>query len=119
MLVQQQAPIDQRAPVAPEVQEENEIMVLGVNRNQYAQDSSGEDDENEDFTDMKIFQFNERLNNRYPRFLRKSDEVKTENGFVWCRQDRDREDNKMKCSYPSPVPTRGNCVMCGRSGALG
>ena len=116
MLVQQQAPIDQQAPVAPE---ENEVMVLGVNRNQYAQDSSDEDDENEDFSDMRIFQFDEQATKRYPRFLRKSDEVKAENGFVWRRQDLNSEDNKLKCSYSRPVPTRGNCVMCGRSGALG
>ena len=31
----------------------------------------------------------------------------------------ENENNREKCSYVSPVPTHGNCVMCGRSGALG
>ena len=120
MLVQQQAPVDQEAPVAPEVQRENDREnVLGVNRNPYAQDLSDEDDENREFTDTRIFQFEETINDRYPMFLRRSDEVKAANGFVWCRQDAENANNMEKCSYVSPVPTRGNCVMCGRSGALG
>ena len=109
----EQPPVEnQEAPRAPMVRREND---LDVSRNTNTQYSS---EENE-YTDMRIYQFDEMTNNRYPRFLRKSDEVKAENGFVWCRCDTDNRDNFKKCSYPSPVPTRGNCVMCGRSGALG
>ena len=108
-----QPPVNQEAPAAIRGND------LGISSNPYAQDSSDEDDEDREFTDTRIFQFEETISDRYPMFLRRSDEIKAANGFVWRRQDLNSEDNMMKCSYSRPVPTRGNCVMCGRSGALG
>ena len=55
----------------------------------------------------------------YPRILRAQDEVRAKNGYVWLATDRSRESNALKCTYDRPVPSRGNCVMCGRSGPLG
>ena len=107
MLVEQQPPIENRAPI-----QGRDLVV-----NPSTQGSSEEGDEN--ITDTRIYQFEENTSERYPRFLRRSDEVKAENGFIWCRCDANREENFLKCSYSVPVPTRGNCVMCGRSGALG
>ena len=55
----------------------------------------------------------------YPSTLRPQDEVRAQNGYVWLPEDRSRDTNWAKCTYLRPVPTRGNCVICGRSGPLG
>ena len=55
----------------------------------------------------------------YPDVLQARDEVRARNGYVWLDDDRLRQANIEKCTYIRPVPTRGNCVRCGRSGPLG
>ena len=59
----EQPPVEnQEAPRAPMVRREND---LDVSRNTNTQYSS---EENE-YTDMRIYQFDEMTNNRYPRFV--------------------------------------------------
>ena len=55
----------------------------------------------------------------YPDVLLACDEVQAQNGYVWLDEDWLREANIAKCTYIRPVPTRGNCVRCARSGPLG
>ena len=55
----------------------------------------------------------------YPITLHPEDEVRAYNGYVLLPEDCRRNANINKCTYLRPVPTRGNCVMCGRSGPLG
>ena len=77
--------------------------------------SSDEDDEDDNQPGSWIFPHGQD----YPRFLRPRDEVRPRNGFVWQPTDRTRRRNIGKCTYIRPLPSRGNCVMCGRSGPLG
>ena len=117
MIVENQ-PAENQPP--PEVRRNPEDNSLDVGGNPYAQESSDEDDDvRQDLIDTRIFQFKMNTNAEYPLFIRGCDEVKAKNGFIWCRSDTERAKNIEKCSYVRPVPTRGNCVMCGRSGALG
>ena len=39
--------------------------------------------------------------------------------YVFTQFDKERKKNITNCSYERPLPTRGNCVLCGRSGPLG
>ena len=55
----------------------------------------------------------------YPDILLPRDEVRARNGYVWLDEDWMRKCNIDKCTYLRPVPTRGNCVRCGKSGPLG
>ena len=74
-------------------------------------------DENKDDNqpDVRIFQ----APPGYPFYLQAKDEVKARNGYIFTQFDKERKKNIANCSYERPLPTRGNCVMCGRSGPLG
>jgi len=77
--------------------------------------SSDEEDEDDNQPGSWIFPHDQN----YPTFLLPRDEVRPRNGFVWLPSDRTRRRNIEKCTYIRPLPSRGNCVMCGRSGPLG
>ena len=77
--------------------------------------SSTDEDDDDNQPDSCIFP-HER---GYPKFLLPRDEVRAHNRFVWLPSDKKRKSNREKCTYLWPLPTRGNCVMCGRSGKLG
>ena len=89
--------------------------VLALTQQPYWSETS-DDDEDQDleYPDTRIFQGTGNL-----QYLLASQEVKAKNGFVWCAIDKIRQKNIEKCSYIRPIPTRGNCVQCGRSGPLG
>ena len=55
----------------------------------------------------------------YPTYLRPRDEIRARNRYVFTRYDKERQRIIDRCSYDRPIPSRGKCVMCGRSGALG
>ena len=55
----------------------------------------------------------------YPMYLQPRDEICARNWYVFTKHDKERQRNIDRCSYDRPIPSRGNCVMCGRSGALG
>ena len=55
----------------------------------------------------------------YSRFLKAEDEVRASNGYIFREKDKFKRSNILKCQYERPIPSRGNCAMCGRSGALG
>ena len=76
-------------------------------------DSSEDEDDNQ--PDVRVFQ----APSGYPKYLRARDEIRAKNGYVFTQYDKDRHRNKIRCSYERPIPTRGNCAMCGRSGPLG
>ena len=76
-------------------------------------DSSEDEDDNQ--PDVRVFQ----APSGYPKYLRARDKIRAKNGYVFTQYDKDRHRNKIRCSYERPIPTRGNCAMCGRSGPLG
>ena len=116
MIIENQVIENQPTPAARKNPENN----LEITDNPYADESSDDDDDIvQGYVDKRIFQFRDNPAHPYPMFLRGCDEVKARNGFVWCRSDTERAKNAEKCSYRRPIPTRGNCVMCGRSGPLG
>ena len=55
----------------------------------------------------------------YPTFLNPMDDIRTKNGYIFIKADKERRRNVERCTYERPLPLRGYCVMCGRSGALG
>ena len=71
MLVERQPTVENRAPAV----QGRDLVV-----NPSTRGSSEENDEN--ITDTRIYQFEETMNSRYPMFLRRSDEIKAANGFV-------------------------------------
>ena len=73
---------------------------------------SDDDDEDDNQPDVRIFQ----APPGYPLYLQAKDEVKARNGYIFTKFDNERKKNIANCSYERPLPTRGNCVMCGRSG---
>ena len=94
---------------------QNGKRVHAATQHPYWSDSSDSDDDDDlRVLDLRIYQGGTKSN-----YLTPKQEVKAQNGYVWCSQDKRRAKNKMKCSYPVPVPSRGNCPMCGRSGPLG
>ena len=76
---------------------------------------SDDDDEDDNQPDARIFP----APPGYPYYLRARDEVKAKNGYIFTMADKNRKKNIENCSYERPLPTRGNCCMCGRSGPLG
>ena len=74
-----------------------------------------DDEEDDNQPDVRIFQ----APPGYPFYLQAKDKVKARNGYVFTQFDKERKKNISNCSYERPLPTRGNCVMCGRSGPLG
>ena len=94
---------------------QNGKRIHAATQDQYWSDSSS-DSEDEDLKvlDMRIFQGMTKS-----PYLTPSQEVKAQNGYVWRTSDERRAKNRHKCSYLKPVPSRGNCPMCGRSGPLG
>ena len=77
--------------------------------------SSADEEDDDNQPDSRIFPHEAG----YPPYLLPRDEVRAHNRFVWLPSDKTRRSNREKCTYLWPLPTRGNCVMCGRSGALG
>ena len=77
--------------------------------------SDNDDDEDDNQPDVRVFP----APSGYPRFLRASDEIRAKNGYIFTKTDKDRKRNKERCQYERPIPSRGNCAMCGRSGPLG
>ena len=74
-----------------------------------------DDKEDDNQPDVRIFQ----APPGYPFYLQPKDEVKARNGYIFTKFDKERKKNITNCSYERPLPSRGNCVMCGRSGPLG
>ena len=76
---------------------------------------SDDDDDNDNQPDARVFS----APSGYPTYLRARDEIRAKNGYVFTQYDKERNRNKQRCNYERPIPSRGNCVMCGRSGPLG
>ena len=76
---------------------------------------SDDDEEDDNQPDARIFQ----APPGYPFYLQAKDEVKARNGYIFTKFDKERKKNIANCSYERPLPSRGNCVMSGRSGPLG
>ena len=77
--------------------------------------SSSDEEDPVEMLDVRIFQGSVE----FPRHLHAEDKVRAKNGYVWLARDRDCQCNTSHCSYLRVVPTRGNRIMCGRSGPLG
>ena len=87
-----------------------------ITQNPYIDLVSSDDDKDDDNQpDVRIFQ----APPGYPLYLQAKDEVKARNGYIFTKFDNERKKNITNCSYERPLPTRGNFVMCGRSGPLG
>ena len=76
---------------------------------------TNDDEEDDNQPDVRIFQ----APPGYPFYLEPKDKVKARNDYIFTKFDRERKKNIANCSYERPLPSRGNCVMCGRSGPLG
>ena len=76
---------------------------------------SDDNKEDDNQPDARIFQ----APPGYPYYLHARDEFKAKNGYIFTKADKDRKKNITNCSYERPLPSRGNCCMCGRSGPLG
>ena len=76
---------------------------------------SSDDEEDDNQPDARIFP----APPGYPKYLRPRDEIRARNGYVFSKEDKDRKRNIERCTYSRPIPSRGNCCMCGRSGPLG
>ena len=77
-------------------------------------DSSDDEEENNQ-PDVRVFP----APPGYPQYLRPRDEIRAKNGYVFTQADKERKKNRDRCQYERPIPSRGNCAMCGRSGPLG
>ena len=87
-----------------------------ITQNPYINLVNSDDDEDDDNQpDARIFQ----APPGYPYYLKARDKVKAKNGYIFTMADKNRKKNIENCSYERPLPSRGNCCMCGRSGPLG